>query len=37
MAAPSATEEYLFDLQGYTVLEAALGADELAAINGWLD
>ena len=36
-AGPTAMEEYFFDLRGYTVLDAALSADELADINGWVD
>ena len=34
---PSSMEEFLFDLKGYTVVQRALGADELRALNGWVD
>ena len=30
-------QDYLFDLRGYLILDQALFADELAAINGWID
>ena len=28
---------YLFDLRGYTVLPNAISAEEIQAINGWVD
>ena len=36
-AACTEMERYLFDLNGYLVLEGALTADEVAACNGVLD
>ena len=30
-------QQYLFDLQGYLVIENALGADEVSALNGLID
>ena len=30
-------EEFFFDLKGFTVLKGALGPDELASINKWID
>src|SRR5690606_16217459 len=32
-----AEKDYLFDLQGYRILEGALEAEELDAINEWVD
>ncbi|MDE0069586.1 MAG: phytanoyl-CoA dioxygenase family protein [Caldilineaceae bacterium] len=34
---PSAREEYLFDLRGYTVVRQALDADHVGAVNDWID
>ena len=36
MARPSATEEFFFDLRGFSILKNALSRDELAQINGWV-
>jgi hypothetical protein len=35
-AGPSADEEFLFDLRGFTPLPRALSPAELAALNGWV-
>ncbi|MEM7624259.1 MAG: phytanoyl-CoA dioxygenase family protein [Planctomycetota bacterium] len=35
--ADPAEQDYLFDLQGFTVLRGALSAEQLAAINGFVD
>jgi len=32
-----ASEEYFFDLHGYTIIPNALGTDHIAAINAWID
>ena len=37
MAAPSATEEFFFDLRGFSIFKNALSQDEVAQINGWID
>jgi hypothetical protein len=34
---PSALDDYLFDLRGYLILEQALSADEVAALDAGLD
>ena len=31
------TEEYLFDLRGYTIIREALDRDHLGALNDWID
>lgn len=30
-------QDYLFDLQGYLILEDAISKDDLEKINGWID
>ena len=37
MHAPTALEEYFFDLLGYTLIEQALEPDHVEAINDWID
>ena len=34
---PSAREEYLFDLRGYSVIRQALDPDHMRAVNAWID
>ena len=34
---PSAREEYLFDLRGYSVIPQALDPDHVRAVNAWID
>jgi hypothetical protein len=37
MPGPTPLEEYLFDLRGYSVLPNALPAEDVTAINDWID
>ena len=37
MSTPSSMEQYMFDLRGYTILENALDADHVKAMNDWID